>query len=235
MEKQEQDKYFASVPSNIRKLLEAHNETITSLARELGISRQAVAQYADGSAQPNAEKLMVIADHFGVSVDWILGRTEAPTRDADTQSVCDFTGLSVAVVESLKLSKERGEHIEALNLFLTEAQQRAFFIGIRTLAADESIMRYVRAVRKKEVPRKILDHDGFKEHEEAYAEYKATREQKLTKFQLVEDFMKILDSIVNELASRQDFQKLGALDGEKLLSGEDIYFDLSQDVLQGGE
>lgn len=96
-----QEKYFSPFPSTLRKLIDEHHTTMTELARTLGLSRQAVGQYADGSTQPNAEKLCAIADYFGVSTDFLLGRTDARTTDTSLRAVCDFVGLSEQAVDYL--------------------------------------------------------------------------------------------------------------------------------------
>lgn len=46
------------------------------IAKELKISQQAYANYENGKRQPDIEMLSKIADYFGVSVDYLLGRTE---------------------------------------------------------------------------------------------------------------------------------------------------------------
>lgn len=66
----------------------------TELANFLGCSVQAVNQYKQGISVPHLEKLIKIADFYNVSVDYLLGITDAPSRDNDIQSVCKFTGLS---------------------------------------------------------------------------------------------------------------------------------------------
>lgn len=68
----------------------------------LGISRPTVALYSSGERIPDALILNRIADRCGVSADYLLGRTEAATADKDLQFVCDYTGLSLAAVETLR-------------------------------------------------------------------------------------------------------------------------------------
>ncbi len=43
-----------------------------ALAEMLGISRQAVSRWEQGTALPDGEKLLPCARQFGVSVDWLL-------------------------------------------------------------------------------------------------------------------------------------------------------------------
>ena len=43
-----------------------------ALAEVLGVSRQAVSRWEQGTALPDSAKLLPCARHFGVSVDWLL-------------------------------------------------------------------------------------------------------------------------------------------------------------------
>lgn len=56
-------------------------ETQTSkqaLGNAIGVSRPAISQFASGSNLPSIEKLAAIADHFEVSIDYLLGRSDDP-------------------------------------------------------------------------------------------------------------------------------------------------------------
>ncbi len=96
-----QEKYNATFPTNLRKLFEPKDVTITALAHELKVSRQAVSQYQDGSTQPNLQKLAEIAKYFGVSVDWLLGLTDMPTPNMDVRAIANYTHLSDKAIERL--------------------------------------------------------------------------------------------------------------------------------------
>ena len=56
-----------------RKLNKA---TQRQLAEYLQIAQPSYIRYENGSAEPNLETLVKIADYFDVSVDYLLGRTE---------------------------------------------------------------------------------------------------------------------------------------------------------------
>lgn len=45
------------------------------VAREIGVARTTYAMYEQNSREPDNETLQKLADFFGVSVDYILGRT----------------------------------------------------------------------------------------------------------------------------------------------------------------
>lgn len=62
-------KYKSVFATRLRELIKERGITITALAKELKISRQAVSQYINGSAYPNIERLFMIARFFDVSAD----------------------------------------------------------------------------------------------------------------------------------------------------------------------
>lgn len=49
------------------------------LAMELGMSQNTVSRYENGEREADYRTLILIADYFNVSIDYLLGRTENPT------------------------------------------------------------------------------------------------------------------------------------------------------------
>lgn len=47
-----------------------------ALAEKIGVSRQAVSKWENGDAEPEIGKLRLLADAFGVTVDWLLSDAE---------------------------------------------------------------------------------------------------------------------------------------------------------------
>lgn len=72
------------------------------LKEYLGCSIQAINQYKLGISRPSLENLCKIADFYGVSTDYLLGRTETRSPNATIQAVCDYTGLSERAVSALR-------------------------------------------------------------------------------------------------------------------------------------
>ena len=62
---------------NLLKLLEPRG-TSTKLAAATGISSGNIADWKSGRYKPTAEALVQVADYFGCSVDYLLGRTDNP-------------------------------------------------------------------------------------------------------------------------------------------------------------
>lgn len=49
-------------------------------AERLGFSRGKLANYEQGSRQPDYDTLQIIADFYDVTIDYLLGRTDSPKR-----------------------------------------------------------------------------------------------------------------------------------------------------------
>ena len=56
------------------------------MADMLSIKRPTYTNYENGKIQPPVDKLELIAEHFHVSIDYLMGRTDDPTpyRDVDS-------------------------------------------------------------------------------------------------------------------------------------------------------
>lgn len=79
------------------------------LKEYLGCSIQAINQYKLGISRPSLENLCKIADFYGVSTDYLLGRTETSNPDPKIQEICEYTGLSehaVSVLHTIKLNEQ---------------------------------------------------------------------------------------------------------------------------------
>lgn len=65
------------------------------LASILNMSPSTIAMYETGQREPDAETLKKIADFFGVTIDYLLGRTDTPSPvDKITDSVSDDPELA---------------------------------------------------------------------------------------------------------------------------------------------
>lgn len=62
------------------ELRKANNLSLVALGAVLNISNQAVSLLEKGKRAPSFEVLIAIADHFNVSIDYLVGRSDDPTR-----------------------------------------------------------------------------------------------------------------------------------------------------------
>lgn len=68
------------IGKKIGELRRERELTQEDLAKELGISAQAVSKWENGGA-PDIEMLPALADFFGVSIDYLYGRAERKNAD----------------------------------------------------------------------------------------------------------------------------------------------------------
>lgn len=68
------------------------------VADDLGISRASLEYYEKGKRTPDINTINVIADYFGISIDYLFGKTECTSRNESLKMVCDYTGLDEVIV-----------------------------------------------------------------------------------------------------------------------------------------
>lgn len=76
--------------------------TQAQLAEITGKTRQTISQYVNGVSEPGYDTLVKIADHFKVSLDYLLGRSKARTLDNSIQAACNITGLTEGSIYTLR-------------------------------------------------------------------------------------------------------------------------------------
>ena len=86
----------------------------SKLADDLNISRVSMSYYETGSRCPDIALLIKFADYFGCSLDYITGRSDIKTVDADMQAACEYTGLTEKAIDWLHLLS--AEYVEAPEL-----------------------------------------------------------------------------------------------------------------------
>ena len=66
------------ISKRLRQLRAEQQKTQLDVAKAIGIADAAYRKYELGSRSPGAEKLLLLADYFNVSADYLLGRTDKP-------------------------------------------------------------------------------------------------------------------------------------------------------------
>lgn len=78
----------------IRVLRESKSITQSELAQIVNLSQQTIDHYEKGRAEPNIDTINLLANYFGCSADYLLGRTDDPsTKDDVRQYVNDDDAL----------------------------------------------------------------------------------------------------------------------------------------------
>lgn len=71
----------------------------TQQAKQMGIPHQNFAKYVNDEAECSISTICKIAEYYGVSTDYLLGRTDIKSTDTTMQSVCEYTGLSEKAIQ----------------------------------------------------------------------------------------------------------------------------------------
>ena len=115
------DHYNSPFAQNLRALIDEKGTKQKELGDAIGVSRQTISLYADGSTQPSPDKLSLIADFYSVSADYLLGKVKVRTKDIELQQVCEFTGLSEGAINTIRLIHFGcGDVISALSMMLED-------------------------------------------------------------------------------------------------------------------
>ena len=64
--------------TNLKKLRLQKKKTQLNVQMETGIEQALLSKYESGKRIPPTETLITLADYYGVSMDYIMGRTENP-------------------------------------------------------------------------------------------------------------------------------------------------------------
>ena len=63
----------------LRELRKTKGISQLKLAMDLNTNQNTISRYETGEREPGITELIALADYFGVSVDYLLERTENPT------------------------------------------------------------------------------------------------------------------------------------------------------------
>lgn len=102
--------------NTIAYLREKRGLSQASLAKDLNISQASLAMYETNKRKPNVEMLDSIANYFGVTTDYLLGRTPTPEFTAkderDIQKVVGDLIDGLSNENSLAYLRNGGEEID---------------------------------------------------------------------------------------------------------------------------
>lgn len=162
--KENPEGYCDAFPTRLREVMDNKRTTQKELADYLGLSRQAVSAYCDGSSSPDWRTLTKIRNYFGVSADYLLGLSDNATVEPEVQAVCKYTGLTQEAVETLHVYAT-GEGMYKIIFDLEEAQKEgAAYLRVISglLSCTDSRDVWKNAARSVSIDRE--QEDGGKEH-----------------------------------------------------------------------
>ncbi len=90
--------------TKIKDLRTSHGLSQVELGNELSVTKQTVSNWENNNIQPSVEMLVKIADYFCVSTDFLLGRNDEITINADGLSQKEIAHIQ-QIIKDLKSKK----------------------------------------------------------------------------------------------------------------------------------
>lgn len=69
---------MANFSERIKELRKKEGMTQAALGEIIGVGQDTVCVYEKGKHYPEVRNLIILADYFGVSIDYLVGRTDNP-------------------------------------------------------------------------------------------------------------------------------------------------------------
>jgi len=87
---------YSDFGENLKQLRKTHGMTQEEFGAKVGLSKAVVSKYETGIGYPTFDVLVRIAQHFGVTTDYLLGVARGKTID-----VSDLTDSQIAAIHQL--------------------------------------------------------------------------------------------------------------------------------------
>lgn len=159
-------------------------ETLREVEERTGISHSFISKNETGTNE-NLAKLIQLAQHYGVSMDYICGLSETSSPNIEDQAICKRTGLSEAALKNILFASENdnsGILLPTLNLLLSYPDLPVFLIELKFARDALNAAKQTVDELKSKSDRDLLDTmDGFMEFTklEDKAEYYLFRASKI--------------------------------------------------------
>ena len=97
----------AGFPSRLRELRKEKGVSQDTVSKELKISKSTLGLWETGDTLPDAKAVYDLAIYYGVSTDFLLGKTNVSSSDTKIRDVCEYTGLSSNAIQALLCEKQK--------------------------------------------------------------------------------------------------------------------------------
>lgn len=99
--------------SNMKKLLDSKDYSVTKLAMNACISDSSINSYINGNKLPSVTNLVSIANYLNCNIDFLLGRTDNPLPIEKLNSLNKDSELSMLINNISSLPKDKQKLVEA--------------------------------------------------------------------------------------------------------------------------
>lgn len=161
--------------NKLLEMRENKNLTRQKVADDLGISRASLEYYEKGKRTPDINTISQISDYFGVSIDYLMGKSECASRDENIQTVCNFFNVDVSMVLGIKkLLNENKKYTDEFQKIIFSSYFQMFLyhifyswklrteLGYEYLNELEDVSKYMNKDSKELYEQ--FDIDGYSSH-----------------------------------------------------------------------
>lgn len=104
-----QTKTTKAFSDQLSDLITDSKKDLRTIASECGVKASSISNYQNDGAECGINNLAKLAEYFGVSTDWLLGRAKEKTVNPDIQAAVRYTGLSEETIKSLRKANKQFE------------------------------------------------------------------------------------------------------------------------------
>lgn len=122
----------------LRELRIEKKLTIKALADEIGIKESALSKYERAEREPNIETLILLADYFNVSVDYLIGHTNCIHEEYEP--ISNLLGVSEKTIEvllSLATTTSKYSQLDYLEAIIQHPQFPSLLLHITNYVSTE--------------------------------------------------------------------------------------------------
>lgn len=110
----------------MKELRKSRGWTMEIFSEMIDVAKSSIAGYESGNRQPPIDRLVVIAEVFDTSTDYILGLTDDPDSKKDLRDVADFLDKDPIHYHGRPLSREELEPIKELLKLITRSTSESY-------------------------------------------------------------------------------------------------------------
>ena len=93
--------------TTLRNLRKSHNLTQKELGTRIGLSKTVVSKYENGMGYPTFDVLILLADYFHITTDYLLGVAKQKTLDVSDLSDTQTDTVRRVIAEFQKANQQK--------------------------------------------------------------------------------------------------------------------------------
>jgi transcriptional regulator with XRE-family HTH domain len=163
-------KHVSPICERIKELLDKGD--IDDFCDKLEISKRTVYNWQSNKARPDIDRLGDIADYFGVTTDYLVGRIDNPAKTVDIVEMCEFTGLSkeaIMCLNTLYLEEFENLHDPILSSIICSDY---FFEMVQAICFAVLAEKNIKTVKSQSSALKVFSVTDYPvEHRELFFHY----------------------------------------------------------------